>query len=130
MANSNWLQVSARVAFVAILILVLVLTLSPTGAYSAVVNDKLAHFCAFLLLCALGVLAWGRRGLLGLGLGLPLFGGLIEILQAMPWVQRDPSVLDWLADIGGAAAILVLVWLTGRSRRTGERSEPADQPTG
>lgn len=127
MATSNWLQVVARAAFVAALILVLVLTLSPSGAYTTAVNDKLAHFGAFLLLCALGVVGWGRRGLLALGLGLPVFGGLIEILQGLPWVQRDPSVLDWLADIAGAAAILALVWLIDWLRSV---RGPSERPRG
>ena len=67
-------------------------------------NDKVQHVLAFavLSLLASGYYGLGRARLIFISLaGL---GGLIEVLQMIPALQRDAEWLDWAAD---CAAILV-----------------------
>ncbi len=67
-------------------------------------NDKVQHVLAFavLSLLASGYCGLGRARLIFISLaGL---GGLIEVLQMIPALQRDAQWLDWAAD---CAAILV-----------------------
>lgn len=68
-------------------------------------QDKVAHFLAYALLGALAHRALpgtGRQRLLGALLLAGLFGVSDELHQAlMP--GRDPSALDWLADLLGGA---------------------------
>ena len=67
-------------------------------------SDKTDHVAAFLTLTFLGRAAYARRPAWRLGIGLSLFGILIELTQAIPFIGRDASAWDWVAD---SAAILV-----------------------
>jgi VanZ family protein len=73
-------------------------------------NDKVEHIIAFATLAALGSLAYPRAALVKLLAGLSLFGALIEVVQAIPALQRDSDVKDWLADTAAVAVVLALVW--------------------
>lgn len=73
-------------------------------------NDKVEHIIAFATLAALGSFAYPRAALAKLLAGLSLFGALIEVVQAIPAVQRDSDVKDWLADTAAVAVVLALVW--------------------
>lgn len=72
-------------------------------------SDKLLHILAFVVLTALAALAYPRVRLLMIFLGLSLFGGLIELVQAIPAIHRDPNTTDWLADTLTTAVILSLI---------------------
>ena len=78
-------------------------------------NDKVEHMVAFATLAALGSLAYARAGLLRLLIGLSLFGAFIEVVQAIPALQRDSDVWDWAADTIAAAVVLALIWLRRRA---------------
>ncbi len=79
-------------------------------------NDKVQHVVAFATLALLGSFAYPRTSLLKLLVSLSLFGALIEVVQAIPALQRDSDVLDWLADTAAAAAVLLLVrWWRSRA---------------
>lgn len=80
-------------------------------------NDKVEHMAAFATLAAIGSLAYARAGLLRLLIGLSLFGAFIEVVQAIPALQRDSDVWDWVADTVAVVAILTLVWLWRRLTR-------------
>jgi len=67
-------------------------------------DDKLQHALAFSVLT---VLAPPTRGWT-MPLGMILFGGLIELLQMIPILQRDSSFLDLLADCAGVVLGLVV----------------------
>jgi hypothetical protein len=108
--NRMGIRFLARIAFVASAILILVLTVSSINSPVGF-NDKLEHLGAFSLLATLGVIAWGPQALPVLAVGLLALGGLIELAQATPWIQRDADAVDWLADAVGVAIILVPAWL-------------------
>lgn len=78
-------------------------------------SDKLLHIIAFVALSSLGVLAYPVT-LLTMLLGLCLFGGLIELVQSIPGLNRDASLADWLADAVAVAAVLLPVALIRRGR--------------
>ena len=78
-------------------------------------NDKVQHIIAFATLALLGSFAYPATRLLRLLLGLSLFGALIEVVQAIPALQRDSDVLDWVADTAAVAVVLLIVrWWRSR----------------
>lgn len=79
-------------------------------------NDKVQHILAFLLLTTLAVLAYPRASLVRIVVALSLFGALIEIVQAVPALNRDSDVLDWVADTAAAAVVAIVAWLWHRRR--------------
>jgi VanZ family protein len=81
-------------------------------------NDKIQHMVAFATLGFLGAWAYARASLVRLLVSLSLFGAFIEIVQALPVVQRDSDVKDWIADTvaSGLALLIVRLW---RSRAVG-----------
>jgi hypothetical protein len=81
-------------------------------------SDKVQHISAFLVLGGLVFFAYPRARGIYLGVGLSLFGALIELVQAIPGLHRDSDPIDWIADTVAAAAILVLLrWLVSRSNK-------------
>ena len=75
--------------------------------------DKAEHFAAFYVLTLLAVAAFPRRTLPMLAIALSAFGASIELVQALPFVNRDCDFWDWVADtiaVGAALAPLALVW--------------------
>ena len=95
------------------LAVLLYLTLTPSdGLPSVTLWDKLEHGCAWAVLTGLGLgLALWRPGFL-IGFTI-LLGAAVEVAQgAMGW-GRSADPLDWLADIIGVAAA-VLVWRLAR----------------
>jgi VanZ family protein len=79
-------------------------------------NDKVQHIAAFATLALLGSFAYPRAALIRLLLWLSLFGAFIEVVQAIPALQRDSDVLDWLADTAAVAAVLLVVrWCRART---------------
>ena len=80
-------------------------------------SDKVQHIAAFLSLGALGSFAYPKTNPLHLGLGLSLFGAVIEILQLIPALHRDGDPLDWMADTAAVALIIILLRRWVRERR-------------
>ena len=67
---------------------------------------------AFATLGALGVYGFRRLTMTRLFIGLTLFGVTIELVQAIPALNRDSDPFDLLADIAATlAALLVTRWL-------------------
>lgn len=71
--------------------------------------DKLVHAGAFYVLGVLALAAYPKAGLTRIVLALAAFGGVIEILQAIPVLNRDAAWDDWAADWFGLALALVPV---------------------
>ena len=72
-------------------------------------SDKVQHIIAFATLGLLGALAYPAVQLLVLVVSLALFGGLIELVQAIPVLHRDSSLIDWIADMVASGSVLLIV---------------------
>ena len=74
-------------------------------------SDKVQHIIAFATLGLLGASAYPATSLVQLALRLSLFGAAIELVQAIPPLHRDSSVLDWIADtVACSAALAAVSW--------------------
>ena len=70
-------------------------------------KDKLEHAIVFGLLTYLGVKAYPKHVFYNC-LGLAIYGGLMESLQPLLTLTRTGSIGDWLADLVGISATLVI----------------------
>jgi VanZ family protein len=77
--------------------------------------DKVQHILAFATLGALGAYGFRAVSLRTLLAGLFLFGGLIEVVQAIPALNRSSELADFVADaIAATLAALATRWLLAR----------------
>ena len=90
-------------------------------------SDKVQHIAAFATLGLLAAWAFPRTPALRLLAGLSLFGALIELIQAIPPLNRDSDVVDWVADSATAALLLASVRLR-RKRRSEARCAEVPRP--
>lgn len=107
-----------RWAFWLLTVAVFTVAVAPLGEGGPPGSDKVEHFLAFLALTIGAGLAYPRAPLWRLAAILIAYGGLIEIIQGLPFVGRDCSVWDWLTDIAGVvagAAVLTLSRLRART---------------
>jgi VanZ family protein len=111
-----------RVAFVLCALAVFGLAVMPGNLDPVHIWDKAKHFSAFFVLGALAAGAFPRQRLIVLGLLLSGFGALIEVVQGLPFVHRDASVNDWIAD---SLAVLVVLCLFDLIRRNAVKSVKA-----
>lgn len=79
--------------------------------------DKAEHFVAFYVLTTLATAAYPRVSLVMLALGLSLFGAVIELAQALPFIHRDCDIWDWVADAIAVGAALLPMFLDRWRRR-------------
>lgn len=79
-------------------------------------SDKVLHILAFLMLATLAVAAFPKANLLKMGIGLSAYGALIEMVQAIPALNRHPELLDWAADTAAAAIVLAAAWLVRKRK--------------
>jgi VanZ family protein len=85
--------------------------------------DKAEHFSAFFALTACALAAFPRVAIVWIAVALSGCGALIELIQALPFVNRDADVKDWVADtlaVGAVAGVVVAARL--RRRLAGGRS--------
>jgi nitrate/nitrite transporter NarK len=81
------------------LIAVYFLAIMPPEGTPRLASDKVEHMAAFLTLTILAALAFPKVSPVLIGAGLATFGAFIEFSQMVPMIHRDPSGLDWLADV-------------------------------
>lgn len=112
MTNYNTLYKCIFTACLALLIYLLMIEMPP-APHASMYKDKVQHIVAFGGVTFWGLLAFAHHQRLTM-IGLALFGGLMEVLQGLFTVTRQPSVFDWLADIVG---ILLAWWLLHRLQR-------------
>ncbi|MEO8547859.1 MAG: hypothetical protein ABI422_05765 [Sphingomicrobium sp.] len=99
----------SRASFWAALVFTFVMALLPQPPQlPGALSDKVQHVAAFATLAALGSVAYPSTPLVRLLAGLSAFGALIEILQAIPGLNRDSDSVDWVADTVAAALVLAL----------------------
>ncbi|MFQ5491561.1 MAG: VanZ family protein [Phycisphaerae bacterium] len=97
----------------------------PPGAeLTARIGDKVVHAGAYFVLACLGGWSARRRGcrLNRRWLGrwwliYAVYAALDELLQAIPSLGRACELGDWLADLTGMTAALVLLWAFGGQAR-------------
>ena len=85
-------------------------------------SDKIQHIMAFLVLGGWRPSPTPCQALL-LGVGLSLFGALIELVQYIPALHRDSDPVDWIADTI-AAAVVLLMHRPAASQAQGGRRGP------
>ncbi len=112
-SQAKLILAAARAAFAVAMIGSFAFAVMPaSSAPSFIPWDKANHFIAFYVLTGLGAAAFPRRPLWQVAAALSLYGALIECVQAIPLVNRDADVWDWVADtlaIGATLLPLVLV---------------------
>jgi hypothetical protein len=80
--------------------------LPPQNALQPLAWDKAVHFAAFYILLFLAAAAFPRRSVFLIAALLSGMGAAIEIVQALPIVNRDSDFKDWVADTLGILAAL------------------------
>jgi hypothetical protein len=97
-----------RAAFASAVVVSLVVLFAPAsdvpGAPPGV--DKLVHGGLFLALAVTG--RWAGMRTAALGPALVVYAGASEVLQGLAAIGRTTSVADWIADVVGALAGLLL----------------------
>lgn len=69
-------------------------------------GDKVQHIIAFAVLGCLARLGWTQVSGWRLLAGLSAFGALIELVQAIPALNRHADWVDWAADTAAAGCVL------------------------
>jgi di/tricarboxylate transporter len=99
-----------RCAFWAASLLALVMALLPhSPELPGGPSDKIQHIVAFATLALLSRASYPSAKFWLLLLGLSVFGGMIEVLQAIPSLNRDSDPIDWVADTAAAGVVLLLL---------------------
>lgn len=102
-----WFEWLARLVFFSALAFALVMASLPQPPpLPGAPRDKLLHILAFIVLAALIVPAFPKARTIILFLVLAAFGAAIEIVQMIPELGREASIMDWAADMGAAAITL------------------------
>lgn len=76
-------------------------------------RDKVEHFLAFFVLTVCAIAAYPRRALVVTGMKLMTFGAFIEVVQALPLVNRQGDLADLVADGAAIVAAAMFLALTG-----------------
>lgn len=71
--------------------------------------DKADHFAAFFTLMAATLVSFPRTRMIWLAIWVSAAGGLIELVQALPFVRRDCDVWDWVAENAAIASVIGVV---------------------
>jgi hypothetical protein len=121
--TSRWRR-PARAGYWGLVALVFILSvIQPITPGGLEPSDKVNHFAAFYVLELGAAVLFPRRPLWFAAVLLIAFGGFIEIVQGLPFVGRDRSLLDWVTDAAAvtcAAAPLAL----SRLRTTARNDKP------
>lgn len=98
------MQPAARLGFFVAAIVALVMALLPKPPpLPGSPPDSLLHALAFATLAMLAVIGFPRLSLLRIVGGLAVFGGLIELAQAIPALNRHSELRDLVIDVLAAA---------------------------
>jgi hypothetical protein len=104
-----------RLAFATAVVVSLVVLFAPAGDVPGAPPgvDKLVHGGLFLTLALTG--RWAGLHAAALGPALVVYAGGSEVLQGLEVIGRTASVADWIADVVGALAGLLLWTRLGRA---------------
>lgn len=106
----------ARLAFWPALVFALVMAVLPHPPRLAGmdIGDKVQHMLAFFTLTCLAGAGWPGLPVLRIALWLCGVGAAIEVVQAVPALNRTSDWHDWMADSAAIGAALVPVSLFRR----------------
>ena len=102
------------VFFGAVLFAVIMASLPQPPQIPGQPSDKVQHIIAFAVLTLLARSAYPATKRWRLFVSLAFLGALIEAVQVIPVLHRDPSLLDWLADCGAVAVTMGLMAFVGK----------------
>jgi hypothetical protein len=113
------LLATARAALAGCVLLTAAGAFSPPGAPRPHLFpwDKAEHFSAFFAMTTCALAAFPRAPAWWLGVMLSLAGALVEVVQGLPFVNRDSDWKDWAADTFAILAVLGVL-AAGRLRRS------------
>lgn len=111
-------RVIARIVLFAAIIFAVTMALLPHPPHTPIdrYGDKIQHMIAFATLAALTAWSYPETPLVRIGERLSFLGALIEVLQAIPALNRDCDIRDWIADTASIAVVLVVIALYRRGR--------------
>lgn len=111
-------QTLARLTFCAALVFAVVMAClpQPPSVPSDALGDKANHIIAFAVLSALAAVGWPRAPRWQVIEHLSFLGALIEVVQAIPALQRDCDIRDWIADTLAIVVVTGLAALISRHR--------------
>jgi len=95
----------------------------PTSGPGLMPWDKAVHFTAFFVLTGVALVAFPRQPLWRIAAGMSVIGALIELIQALPFVNRDCDVWDWVAEMVAIAALYGTILAARLRRSLGEDGE-------
>ncbi|HEU4820548.1 MAG TPA: hypothetical protein VFS87_05255 [Qipengyuania sp.] len=106
-------QRAARIAFVVAAIFSFVMAALPhPPPIPGQPSDKLLHMLAFATLGTFAATGFRGQSVMRLFVALALFGAVIELVQAIPMLNRDSEWADLLADMVAAlVALMGTRWL-------------------
>ena len=113
--SASMIQRSARALFWLALLFSLAMAVVPVSP-ELPTNDKTRHIAAFMMLTLLARIGYWQSSSLRLFLWLGAFGGMIELVQGLEIVSRDADPVDWLADLGATAVLLIAIGLYRRKQ--------------
>ncbi len=120
------LPILLKIAFWTALAVATWVLVAPSGPGPGLIPwDKAEHFLGLYGLTLLAAAAFARRALWVVGAGLALYGGVMELVQALPAVHRDADLYDWAADIAGVLAATAPAALPRIRERLRERAKNA-----
>jgi VanZ family protein len=123
--DRRWFRSGLRLSFAAAVIVIIVLSLLPSGSLPNVgISDKFQHLAAYALLAALGWAAFPtRRAVFRLILALPLLGIALEFGQMLV-PNRSAEVVDALVGTLGTCVVLVPALVRDAVLRRSARARP------
>ena len=89
------------------------------------VSDTALHASSFFILAILARPAYPQARSWSILVALSAMGGLIEVVQAFPQIDRDASLIDLLVDVLAVAVALVFMNLLGLRPASGTKNTSA-----
>lgn len=99
-----------KAALVLAIFLLIYFSLVPSDSIEVSASDKILHFIAYAIIASVAAAAFPRAGLLSVFLGASALGATLEVAQALFGTGRSASLADQLANMGGAA-LVILGWV-------------------
>jgi hypothetical protein len=102
-----------RVLFWAALIFALTMAFLPKPPQIGIerLGDKFSHMLAFATLSGLGVLGFDYAFRWRVAERLAFLGAMVEVVQAIPTLQRNCDIRDWFADTASILVVMILATL-------------------